>query len=165
MLQLTKRTEYGLIALTHLARRAGDVVSVRELGERFDLPRRLLAEVLKDLLHAGIVDSQLGASGGYRLARPAARVSLGEVVAALEGSPAVTVCGSTAGPVGAGGAAVLRECDLEPRCPIRSPLQVIRARIRELLDSTTLESLTRDAHRAVPVLAGRTTRATLSQNR
>ena len=92
MLQLTKRTEYGLIALIHLADRDGEVVSVREIGEQYPVPRRLLAEVLKDLCNAGMLDSQRGAAGGYRLARPAEQITLGEVVAALEGEPALTSC-------------------------------------------------------------------------
>ena len=49
MIQLTKRTEYGLIALVHMADREGQIVSVREIAERYPIPRRLLAEVLKDL--------------------------------------------------------------------------------------------------------------------
>ena len=76
MLKLTKRTEYGLIALTHLADREGEVVSVREIGEHYPVPKRLLAEVLKNLHHAGIVDSARGAQGGFWLARTADTVTL-----------------------------------------------------------------------------------------
>jgi Rrf2 family protein len=70
VLQLTKRTEYGLIALVHMADRRGEVVSVREICEHYPVPRRLLAEVLKDLGRANLVESQRGATGGYQLARP-----------------------------------------------------------------------------------------------
>ena len=69
MLQLTKRTEYGLIALTFLTQRQGTICSVREICEHYPVPRRLVAEVLKDLCHAGLVDSHRGAAGGYTLAR------------------------------------------------------------------------------------------------
>lgn len=70
MLKLTKRTEYGLIALVHLAEHTGRVISAREIGEQYPVPRRLLAEVLKDLQHASLIDSQRGAHGGYSLAHP-----------------------------------------------------------------------------------------------
>ena len=80
MLQLTKRTEYGLIALTHLAHRAGSVASVREICDRYPVPRRLVAEVLKDLCHARLVESHRGAGGGYRLARSPEAISVGDVV-------------------------------------------------------------------------------------
>jgi len=133
MLQLTKRTEYGLIALIHIADRVGQVVSVREIGEHYPLPRRLLAEVLKDLGRAGLVESQRGATGGYVLARSAREITLGDVVVALEGAPLVTVCESSDPAVGS--------CEVEPVCPIRSPLHRLREGIWRLMERTTLESL------------------------
>lgn len=135
MLKLTKRTEYGLIALLHLAERGGEIVSVREIGERYGMPRRLLAEVLKDLAHEGLVRSQLGASGGYRLAVPADRLTLGAVVATLEGVPSLMSC------EGLGSALKSGDCEVKPACPIRSPLQVIRQGIWTLLQNTTLRAL------------------------
>lgn len=135
LLKLTKRTEYGLIALLHLADREGQVVPVREVGERYPLPRRLLAESLKDLGRAGIVESQRGAAGGYWLARPADAITLGEVIAALEGAPALTSCQDL------GAARPDGECDVQPICPIRSPLTRLRQGIWALLEGTTLRSL------------------------
>ncbi|MCY2960396.1 MAG: Rrf2 family transcriptional regulator [Planctomycetota bacterium] len=134
MLQLTKRTEYGLIALIHMADRAGQVVSVREISEHYPVPRRLLAEVVKDLGRAGLVESQRGATGGYALARPADRITLGDVVVALEGAPAVTSCESHGDTVGS-------TCEVESVCPIRSPLQRLREGIWRLMERTTLQSL------------------------
>lgn len=136
MLQLTKRTEYGLIALVHMADRPGEFVSVREISERFSIPRRLLAEVLKDLCRASFLESQRGATGGYALARPPEHVSLGEVVVALEGRPSLTSCESLV-PSHHG------ECGLVPVCPIRSPLHGIRLGIWNLMERTSLSSLIR----------------------
>src|SRR5213594_2596913 len=96
MLQLTKRTEYGLIALVHMADCQGDYVSVRESSERYTIPRRLLAEVLKDLCRANLVDSHRGASGGYSLTRSPDGLKLSQVVLALEGRPSLTSCESPA---------------------------------------------------------------------
>ena len=135
MLKLTKRTEYGLIALLHLADRDGEIVPVREVGDRYPLPRRLLAEALKDLGRAGIVHSQRGAAGGYWLARPAGTITRGEVIAALEGAPSLTSC-QDLGAAGAEG-----ECEVQPVCPIRSPLTRLRQGIWALLEGTTLRSL------------------------
>ena len=134
MLQLTKRTEYGLIALVHMADREGEFVSVRELCERYPLPRRLLAEVLKDLHRAELVESLRGAQGGYSLARAADRITLAQVVEALEGAPALTSCRNLAPAVNGG-------CEVEPTCPIRSPIHVIRERLWKLMEVTTLRSL------------------------
>jgi Rrf2 family protein len=138
VLQLTKKTEYGLIALTHLAAVAGrsgaGVVSVREICETYPVPRRLVAEVLKDLCHARLVDSHRGASGGYSLARAAEAISVGDVVAALEGHPALTSCASLGLHVGS-------VCGVEHVCPIRSPIETLRLELWRLLNRTTLRDL------------------------
>ena len=135
MLQLTKRTEYGLIALVHMVDRGGEPVSVRELSERYPVPRRLLAEVLKDLGRSALVESHRGASGGYTLARSPDAITLGDVVAALEGVPNLISCEVPA---------LLRQvpsCEVKPTCPIRSPIQRVHERLLDLLERTTLRSL------------------------
>ena len=68
MLQFTKSTEYGLIGLVHLADRRGEVISVREIADTYRIPRRHLGESLKALCRAGLLESQRGVHGGYRLA-------------------------------------------------------------------------------------------------
>jgi Rrf2 family protein len=149
MLQLTKRTEYGLIALTHLAQRAGSVSSVREICERYPIPRRLVAEVLKDLCHARLVGSHRGSSGGYSLARPPEEISVGDVVGALEGHPSLTSCTSL-------GLYVAHACEVEHVCPIRSPIETLRMELWRMLTRTTLRDLVSHplAQRAAPALEG-----------
>jgi Rrf2 family protein len=137
MLQLTKRTEYGLIAMVHLAQRAGEFVSVREICEHYPIPRRLVAEVLKELGRAELVESHRGAAGGYALSRAPEHIALSEVVAALEGAPSLTSC------QGVDLHAV--ECGVQPTCPIRSPIQRIREHLWGLMQRTTLRSLTGSA--------------------
>jgi Rrf2 family protein len=134
MLQLTKRTEYGLLALVHLAEREGAVVSVREICERYPLPRRTVAEVLKELQHAGLVDSTRGSNGGYTLARTPELLTLGDVVSALEGAPPLTTCESPIVLKGGG-------CEVQPMCPIKSPIHRVRERLWQMLEHTTLRSL------------------------
>ncbi|MCC7015559.1 MAG: Rrf2 family transcriptional regulator [Planctomycetes bacterium] len=134
MLQLTKRTEYGMLALVHMLDRDGEYVSVREICERYPLPKRTVAEVLKDLARNGVVESQRGAGGGYTLARSPDEITLGHVVSALEGAPALTSCES---------ALVLKNggCEVQPSCPIRSPIHRVRERLWQMLEHTTLRSL------------------------
>lgn len=134
MLQLTKKTEYGLIALTHLAQRAGLVCSVREICERYPVPRRLVAEILKDLCHAGLVESHRGSSGGYSLARRPEEISVGDVVGALEGHPSLTSCASM-------GLYLAHSCGVESVCPIRSPIETLRIELWRLLARTSLRDL------------------------
>lgn len=134
MLQLTKRTEYGLIALTHLALRAGSVTSVREICAHYPVPRRLVAEVLKDLCHAQLVESHRGSAGGYSLARAPEAISVGEVVGTLEGHPSLTSCSSM-------GLYVGHACGVEHVCPIRSPIETLRLELWRLLARTSLRDL------------------------
>ena len=133
MLQLTKRTEYGLIALVHLVDRTGEFVPVREICERYPIPRRLVAEVLKELAHGDLLESQRGATGGYALAREPEDITLSEIVAALEGEPGLTSCRS----LDLSGT----DCEVEPTCPIRSPIHRIREHLWGLMERTTLRSL------------------------
>jgi len=134
MLQLTKRTEYGLIALVHIVGRAGAFVSAREICEQYPVPRRLVAEVLKDLCRSGLLESQRGPQGGYALAGRPETTSLAQVVSALEGAPGLTSCRTLA-------LARNGSCDVEPSCPIRSPIHVIREKLWRLMQVTTLRDL------------------------
>jgi Rrf2 family protein len=146
MLQLTKRTEYGLIAMVHLAQRGGEFVSVREICEHYPIPRRLVAEVLKELGRAELVESHRGAAGGYALSRAPEHIALSEVVAALEGEPGLTSCqGAELRALGQGGQGHAVECGVQPTCPIRSPIHRIREHLWDLMQRTTLRSLTGSA--------------------
>lgn len=144
VLQLTKKTEYGLIALTHLAQRAGSVCSVREICERYPVPRRLVAEVLKDLCHARLVESHRGSAGGYSLARPPESVSVGDVVAALEGHPSFTSCASPA-------QTTTHLCEVERVCPIRSPIDTLRHEFWRLLTRTSVLDLASHPSSPAPI--------------
>jgi Rrf2 family protein len=146
MLQLTKRTEYGLIALIHLAQDEGAVTSVREICERYPVPRRLVAEVLKDLCRARLVESLRGASGGYRLSRPADSITVGDVVGALEGHPSLTSCASL-------GLYLAHSCEVEQVCPIKSPIETLRLGIWRLLQKTTLRDLSAQPQGLAPALS------------
>jgi Rrf2 family protein len=143
MLQLTKRTEYGLIALTHLAHRVGSVCSVREICDSYPIPRRLVAEVLKDLCHAQLVLSHRGSSGGYSLARLPEAISVGDVVAALEGHPSLTSCASL-------GLFTAQTCDVEHVCPIRSPIETLRIELWRMLSRKSLQDLLAHPRQARP---------------
>lgn len=142
MLQLTKRTEYGLIALVHMVDRGGEFVSAREISDQYPIPKRLLAEVLKDLSKSELVDSQRGATGGYALAKLPEKITVGDIVTALEGAPTLAGCETTES---AGGS-----CEVEPVCPIRSPLHRIREGIWRQMQRTTLRALVDP----VPSMAG-----------
>ena len=73
MLRLSKKADYALLAMRHLAANAErDAVSAREVAEAYDIPLELLAKVLQQLVRARLLDSHQGIRGGYGLAKPAA---------------------------------------------------------------------------------------------
>ncbi|MBK8914843.1 MAG: Rrf2 family transcriptional regulator [Phycisphaerales bacterium] len=131
MLSLTKKAEYALIAMYHLARAEADAVwSARDISIRHGVPLPLLMNVLKTLHRAGLVRSTRGARGGYTLDRPAVSISLAEVIEAVEGPVALVECVGEADAHGG--------CDLADSCPIRAPIARIHARLRQVLADVSL---------------------------
>ena len=95
-MKLTRRSEYALLALVHLARTKGKgYVAVAAMAEAQDLPPKFLEQLLMTLKRGGLVKSQKGPHGGYRLARPANEISLAQVIRLLDGALAPTESVST----------------------------------------------------------------------
>jgi Rrf2 family protein len=136
MLALTKRSEYGLIALVHLVDRRGEIVSAREIGDTYQVPRRLLAEVLKALSRAGLLESYRGATGGYALASEPELITVAQAVTAIEDAAPRDACESDI-KTSTGWSA----CEMSSTCPIKTPIQRLRAGIWGLLHQTTLRDL------------------------
>jgi Rrf2 family cysteine metabolism transcriptional repressor len=88
--KISAKSEYACLALLALARQAPDdpPVRIREISESHGIPERYLVQILLQLKGAGLVASTRGAAGGYRLARPATSISLGEVLTAIDGPEA-----------------------------------------------------------------------------
>ena len=89
-MKISAKAEYACLAVLALARQGPDdpPVRIREISEAHGIPERYLVQILLQLKGAGLVASTRGASGGYRLARPASSISLGEVLAAIDGPEA-----------------------------------------------------------------------------
>jgi Rrf2 family protein len=135
MLRLSKKADYALIAMKHLALR-GDQgsSSAREIAEQYDIPIELLAKVLQRLVRSGLLASHQGTRGGYQLARVPARISVADVIQAIDGPVAVTACSSEEG-----------SCEQYAKCNVRDPLWRLRARILSALDECTIAELAADA--------------------
>ena len=135
MLRLSKKADYALIAMKHLALR-GDrgSSSAREIAEMYAIPIELRAKVLQRLVRRGLLVSQQGTRGGYQLARVPARISVADVIQAIDGPVAVTACSSEEG-----------SCEQYAKCNVRDPLWRLRARILTALDECTIAELATDA--------------------
>src|SRR6266566_4816977 len=80
MFRLSKKSDYGLIALKHLAQHNEESISAREIAAHYHIPAELLAKVLQRLVQKGLLASQQGINGGYILARDPATISIADVV-------------------------------------------------------------------------------------
>jgi Rrf2 family protein len=117
MLRLSKKADYALIAMKHLALRESSS-SAREIAEQYAIPTELMAKVLQRLVNRGLLSSQQGTRGGYLLAKAPDSISVADVIQAIDGPLTVTACSAQS--VG---------CGQYARCNVRDPLWRIRERI------------------------------------
>jgi len=132
MLRLSKKADYALIALKHLAQKSSGApsTSAREIAEKYDIPIELLAKVLQRLVRTGLLVSTQGTRGGYTLSRPSTTISVADVIQAIDGPVTVTACSTQK-----------NDCEQYSKCSIRDPLWQIRERIVAALDTVTLAEM------------------------
>ena len=134
MLRLSKTADYALLAMRHLAAQTGrEALPARELAEAYDIPPELLAKVLQRLVRAGLLASHQGIRGGYGLGREAQRISVADVIQAIDGPLTVTACSEDD-----------HSCDQYSKCNIRDPLWRIKDRIVSALGATSVADLAAD---------------------
>jgi Rrf2 family protein len=141
MLKLTKKADYGLIALKHLAVQEPKAVSVsaKEIADTYRIPVPLLAKVLQRMARAGFLHSEQGTNGGYRLARDPRTINALEVIRAIDGPIILTHCFT--GDV---------ECGQSSRCTVREPLRRVHQGILQLLESITISDMAQDDFEETP---------------
>lgn len=146
MLRVTKLTDYATVVLAALASAPDRVLSAAELAERAHLEPPTVAKVLKPLAHAGLVEGFRGATGGYRLARPATAISLIAIVEAIEGPLGMTECSGEHS-----------TCEHEPHCGVQSHWRRINDVIAEALGGVTLADMLPPtaARKAIPLQMAR----------
>jgi Rrf2 family protein len=131
MLKLTKKADYGLIAMKHLAEHAATgAQSAKEIAEAQKIPSELLAKILQRLVRAKLLVSLQGTNGGYRLARDSRTISAFDVIKAIEGPLFITSCVTHRG-----------ECEQSTHCGVREPLQKVSLAIEEVLSKVTIFEL------------------------
>ena len=132
MLRFTKRADYGLMAIHYIAiQEDGGAVSAKRIADEFRIPPELLAKVLQRLAKKRLIVSQNGPKGGYVLARRPTKISVGDVVRALEGPINIVSCLEASS-----------DCPQMAHCNLRRPVQKIQAAISQVLDTMSLAELT-----------------------
>ena len=135
MLRLSKKADYALMAMKHLATRSDAAsASAREIAEQYDIPVELMAKVLQRLARRGLLTSHQGTRGGYRLSKASSAISVADIIQAIDGPLTVTACSEED-----------ENCGQYAKCSVRDPLWRIKDRIVAALASCTVLDLTMDA--------------------
>lgn len=144
---LSSKAKYGLKAMVHLAvRQGGGSVLIADIAEQERIPKKFLDAILLELKNHGLLNSKKGKGGGYALARPANRITVGEVLRILDGPLAPVQCVSRT---------AYRRCDDcvdETACAVRAVMQDVRDAIASILDNTTLADMASGHRKAEMVL-------------
>jgi len=125
-----KKTDYGLVMMSLLARRGkGEIMSVSEMQE-LGLPRSFLVKIARDLIRKGVLGAKEGRGGGYYLTREASEIKVREVVEALEGEVAITSCTSSS-----------EKCSMEGMCPHKAGMKKLSEELSAVLSKYSVAEL------------------------
>jgi Rrf2 family iron-sulfur cluster assembly transcriptional regulator len=130
-MQMTKGVEYGIEGILYLARRCGDEPAlIRDISRATAIPETFLSKIFQRLATHGIIRSRRGFRGGFRLARPAERISLREIVEAVQGPIEFHRCLDH-----------LRARGKRQRCHVRRVFRKVQIKVASILEQTTLEDI------------------------
>ncbi len=133
MVRLSKKVEYGLIAIRHIAAHAGtDIMTAKEISDKYGIPYDLLAKVLQRLSKANLIVSHQGVRGGYSLALDPRTVHISTIIQAIEGTAPVIARCLADGPA---------SCEVFDACTIKSPLTKVQANIEHAFGTMTLAEI------------------------
>jgi FeS assembly SUF system regulator len=130
VLRISKLTDYATVILASLAADAAGRRTAADIAQKIHLGAPTVSKLLKQLHHAGLVESTRGLRGGYRLARPANQISAATILDAMEGPLALTECSTGHS-----------QCDLQASCSVGGSWQRINLAIRQSLHEITLAEL------------------------
>lgn len=132
-MRLSKRGEYGIRALLLLAKQnpPGELVQIKQIAIKENIPLKYLEQILLTLRHAGLLHSRMGIGGGYHLAKPAASITLGQIIRTLDGPIAPVNCVSQM-------AYEPCDCPDEGTCGLRMAMLDVRTGMTSILDNTSL---------------------------
>ncbi|ACF11772.1 transcriptional regulator, BadM/Rrf2 family [Chlorobaculum parvum NCIB 8327] len=139
MLQVSRKFEYGLHAVSYLAMKGPErPVTVKELASEIGFSQVFLAKAMQSLNKAGITRSVQGVKGGYTLARPAEQITVADIGVAIEGEPHLMRCSQEN-----------CDCEIESTCSHKAYMFNLQKRIQQLLAETTVASLLHNYHAPV----------------
>jgi Rrf2 family protein len=143
MFKLSKKADYGLIAVKHLAtHRNVHACSANEISEEYGISTTLMAKVLQKLARQGLVAAKHGSSGGYQLAKEPGQISALDVISAIDGPVLITSCVTSHG-----------ACDATDKCSVREPLRRVNESILQVLGTVTISHMSEEHEPALVALS------------
>jgi Rrf2 family transcriptional regulator, iron-sulfur cluster assembly transcription factor len=134
MMELTRKGEYAIRGILYLARQPrGKVSLVGEIAQASEVPKTFLAKILRDFVKVGLATSSRGTGGGFSLSRPADRITLREVVEAVEGPIRPNRCLMGTG-----------TCERDGTCRVHPVWKKVRDQIVTVLDGVTIAELAQE---------------------
>ncbi len=144
MFKLSKKADYGLIAVKHLAMHRNEhACSANEIAEEYGISTTLMAKVLQKLARENVVAAKHGSSGGYQLAKEPKQISALDVITAIDGPVLITSCVTSHG-----------NCDATDKCSVREPLRRVNESILQVLATVTIAQMSEDPHEPALVALG-----------
>jgi FeS assembly SUF system regulator len=141
MFKLSKKADYGLIAVKHLAmHREQHACSANEIADEYGISSTLMAKVLQKLARQNLVAAKHGSSGGYQLSKTADQISALEVITAIDGPVLITSCVTSHG-----------NCDATSKCSVREPLRRVNESILHVLETVTIAQMSEEPQEHVLV--------------
>lgn len=136
----SKACEYGIRAMLHIARtsKVGTRVGIRDIAKAIDSPEPFMAKILQDLSRKGLVLSIKGPNGGFYMNDVHQKISLAEIVTAIDGDQLFNGCGLG-----------LKACNERKPCPIHYEFKAIRTNLKAMLQTTALEDLTENLEKGL----------------
>jgi len=130
MFKLSKKTEYSLLVLRHLARQGDEVCTVKDLARECRLPQPLLAKLMQQLARRNLVRSEQGVRGGYRLNRDLTQISLADVVESVDGPISLTACKQDDD-----------RCERHSFCDLKTTIAPVQRQMRKYLQEVRVSDL------------------------
>lgn len=130
MFKVSTKGDYGIILMTSLAKAEDDYIPLNKVAKERGLPLRYLAHLAKKLKEAGLLESKEGKRGGYRLSQKPKRITVAQILEALEGPVALARCVAQPG-----------SCAIEEICALKPKWRVFKKKIQEAVKDYTLQDL------------------------
>jgi len=142
MLKLSKKTEYAIIALLDMSGNGHDALTtVKDLAQKYNIPREIMGKVMQSLVRHGLILSQQGVKGGYKIDRTPQQISIHAVIRAVDGPISLVDCKVHD----------KLDCEQIEFCNIKSPMNIIHSELLNFFNSITLQDFQNKYGRRVQV--------------